>query len=162
MAAAGAAAPAAAAVVAAATAVAAVAAAAAVAAGKPVVGNRKKEAAAARSAERRAREERAPRLRNVVPELVTLRLVMEERYPLGSTKHTRHVVVAHSAALFVVPCGDAACDSTGHDITSEVLRALATRTARAESQHPCDGYVGGAACSRTLHFVIEAEYTAPA
>jgi hypothetical protein len=127
-----------------------------------VVGNRKKEAAAARSAERRAREERAPRLRNVVPELVTLRLVMEERYPLGTTKHTRHVVVPHSAALFVVPCGDAACDSAGHDITSEVLRALAARAARTEGQHSCDGYVGGAACSRTLHFVIEAEYTPPA
>jgi hypothetical protein len=141
---------------------AAVAAEAVVAAGEPVVGNRKKEAAAARSAERRAREERAPRLRNVVPELVTLRLVMEERYPLGATKHTRHVVVPHSAALFMVPCGDAACDSNGHDITSEVLRALAARATRTEGQHSCDGFVGGATCARTLHFVIEAEYTPPA
>lgn len=124
-----------------------------------VYGNRKKAALAQqRSTERREREERAPRLKGLVPELTTLRIVVEDCYPLGTTKHTRHVMVDRAAALFVVPCGDSTCDSEGHDITAEVMRALYARSSRMEGQHPCDGRVGSAGCARVIHFAVQAEY----
>lgn len=123
--------------------------------------HRKKAALAAqRSTERREREERAPRLKSAVPTLSELRIVVEDRYPLGSTKHTRHVVVERAAALFVVPCGDATCDSEGHDITSNVMRALYAHATQADSEHPCDGNVGSANCTRVIHFRVEAKYIA--
>jgi hypothetical protein len=116
--------------------------------------------AAQRSAERREREERAPRLKTAVPTLSTLRIVVEDRYPLGATKHTRHVIVERAAALFGVPCGDATCASEGHDITSDVMRALYARATQADSEHSCDGNVGSAGCARVIHFRVEAKYVA--
>ncbi len=122
---------------------------------------KKNSATAQRSADRREREEQAPRLLTSVPVLKSLRISIEDRYPLGVTKHVRHVMVARAPALFVIACGDATCDSEGHDITSEVMRALYARSTTLESESRCDGNVGTAQCPRILHFKLQAEYAPP-
>lgn len=123
---------------------------------------KKNSATAQRAADRREREELAPRLVTSVPTLQTLRISIEDRYPLGVTKHVRHVMVGRAPALFVIACGDSSCDSEGHDITSEVMRALFARSESLTSESRCDGNVGTAQCSRTMHFTIQAVYAARA
>ncbi len=122
--------------------------------------NKKNSPSAQRAAERREREEQAPRLSTKVQGLKALRIAIEDRHALGTTKHVRHVMVARAPALFVIPCGDAVCDSPGHDITSAVMRALSMRLTAFEGESGCDGNVGTAVCSRVLHFRLEVQYEA--
>jgi hypothetical protein len=70
---------------------------------------RRGRAAAERSSERRRREDEAPRLAAVIPELESLRLeVSEKRGDIGvaEASHIRRVVVDHAPALFLIPCGE--------------------------------------------------------
>src|SRR5690606_9802062 len=85
-----------------------------------------------RAAERRAREDAAKRLNEVVPHLDSLTFTIEE---IDSNKqlltpvevtHTRHIVVDRAPAVFDLPCYDRYCDG-GHDVTKSVLRALKDR-----------------------------------
>ena len=78
--------------------------------------------AAERYAERRRREEEAPRLLTAIPTLESLRLEIEERRAGGSLSeaaHVRRIVVERAPALFVLPCHDAACKGGGHDVTPD-------------------------------------------
>ena len=122
---------------------------------------RKNSLAALRFAERRQREDEAPRLSTQVPDLVTLKLEIEERYGAGAMKHTRRVVVDRAPALFLVPCGDPRCTDSEHDLTSAVMIALRARLTSFEGSDECGGTLGSAGnayCSRTLHFHATAEY----
>jgi hypothetical protein len=119
---------------------------------------KKSTAAALRSTERREREDAAPRLKSVIPVLVSLRIVVEDKGGLGVTKHMRHVIVDRAPALFTVPCGDASCDAEGHDITLAVMQALHAHRGSFEGEHGCDGNVGSAACRRVIHFSGSAQY----
>jgi hypothetical protein len=122
---------------------------------------RRNDEAAQRAAERRQREDAAPRLAATVPQLETLRLeVQETRAGISNSEaaHIRHIVVAHAPALFVVPCHDAQCKDGGHDVTSSILFALRSREQRFEGEDACRGYVGATNCARVLRYTGIAAY----
>ena len=116
---------------------------------------------ARRTAERRQREDEAPRLAETIPALQGLRLeVLEHSSSISRPEHThvRHVVVASAPALFIMPCHDTQCKDGGHDLTHEILAALRRRNARFDGQDACRGTVGSAGCSRILGYVAVATY----
>jgi hypothetical protein len=121
---------------------------------------RKNSPQAQRFAERRRREDEAPRLHEQVPNLVSLKLEIEDRSGVGGTTHTRRVVVAQAPALFLVPCGDPRCMDGEHDLTTTVMRALRQQETVFKGQDECRGTVGPSPCSRVLHFDAVAEYAA--
>ena len=117
--------------------------------------------AAQRFAERRRREDEAPRLREQVPSLASLRLELEDRRPASlaaESKHIRHVVVDNAPALFFVPCVDPACRDGGHDVTYGILRSLASGAPSFEGEDTCHGSIGTAECGHILHFRAIATY----
>ena len=119
--------------------------------------------AAQRFAERRQREDEAPRLRQEVPEVESLKLDVDERRPGGAVAeapHIRRVVVEHAPALFILACGDTSCKDGGHDVTMQILRFLRSRQTSFEGDDVCNGMVGTAPCSRILHYVGTATYRA--
>jgi hypothetical protein len=116
--------------------------------------------AAQRFAERRRREDEAPKLASQVPALTSLRLEIEERTGVGGTKHTRRLLIDRAPALFLVPCGDPRCLDGGHDLTWAVMRALRSRETAFHGTDECTGSVGSSTCSRVLRFEAAAEYAA--
>jgi hypothetical protein len=118
-------------------------------------------AAAQRALERRKSEDDAPRLAAEVPTLRSARILIIEQVPTGSTRHTKHVVVARAPALFVIPCGDSTCQDGGHDITSAVMSAFRRKLLKSEGEDGCGGMSGSAPCGRSIRFELSAEY-APA
>ena len=123
--------------------------------------NRKQSPAALRYAERRQREDEAPRLGAEVPELVSLSLEIEERSDaigMPAPKHVRRVVVANAPALFLVACGDPHCDSPGHDVTSTIMRALRSRQTTFKGEDQCRGSLNTGLCTRVVQFEATAAY----
>ena len=119
--------------------------------------------AAERFAERRRREDEAPRLLDVVPKLSSLRFKIEEYRAGGSlaeTGHVRPIVVANAPALFVFPCQDSSCKDGGHDVTSEITTALRNGKEQFQGEDACRGQVGSAECSRVLRYSATATYKA--
>jgi hypothetical protein len=116
--------------------------------------------AALRFAERRRREDEAPKLSAQAPALTSLRLDLEERSGAGGTKHIRRVMVDRAPALFLVPCGDPRCVDGEHDLTSQVMQALRSRRPSFEGSDSCSGNIGSSPCQRVLNFVGTAEYSA--
>jgi hypothetical protein len=117
--------------------------------------------AAQRFAERRRREDAAPRLREVVPSLATLRLEVDQRRGTAATgdpKHVRLVVVDSAPALFSLPCGDHACRDGGHELTESVLKALQAATTRIELTDTCRGNLAEGPCGALIHVVLTATY----
>jgi hypothetical protein len=119
---------------------------------------RRNNPAAQRFADRRAREDAAPKLLEQVPTLASLRLDIEEQSGQGATKHTRRVVLANAPALFIVPCGDPRCTDGEHDLTYTVMRALRAGEASFEGSDECAGNLGPSVCLRVLRFGGAAEY----
>ena len=124
--------------------------------------NRKTNEAAERFAERRRREDEAPRLKTEFPALQTLALEIRETSDnvsgAMSPMHIRRIMVEHAPALFVVPCSNARCQHGGHDITSLLRSHLRSQETRFEGDHECRGSTDDATCSRVLHFVGTATY----
>ena len=114
--------------------------------------NRRYSEAAARFAERSRREDEAPRLRARVPNLVSLRLEVEERRGTSTVVESRHVrhIVDSAPALFVLPCTDPACKDGGHDVTSMLLRGLLQGSERFHVEDACMGDIGSAHCGRIV------------
>src|SRR5580658_2908001 len=125
-----------------------------------MMNRRKNNAVALRYEERRRREGEAPRLHDQVPELVSLRLAIEERSGATATKHIRPVLVDRAPALFVVPCGDSRCIDGEHDLTRTVMAALRAGEKTFQGNDECAGSLGSGQCSRVLHFDALAEYRA--
>ena len=122
--------------------------------------NRRGEAAE-RFAERRRREDEAPRLRDVVPDLVSCRIdIAERRADVTSVEvsHTRHLVVDRAPALFVIPCSDPSCRDGGHDISNVLLRGLRERKTDIRGEDSCHGDIGPIRCERILTFTASAGY----
>jgi hypothetical protein len=113
-----------------------------------------------RSADRRQREDDAPRLLAFIPELTAMQISIIEQNATGSTKHRRHVVVQRAPALFVITCGDERCDDEGHDITNALMHALRSRERHAAGEHVCEGSTGSAPCGRRIQYEMFAEYGA--
>lgn len=123
--------------------------------------NRRNRDAASRFAERRKREDEAPRLRAEIPGLESLKLDIDERRPgvvSAEVAHVRRVVVEHAPALFELPCSDPACQDGGHDLTSRVMRALKEHIESFDGEDTCVGHVGNVSCERILRYVATATY----
>lgn len=117
--------------------------------------------AAERFAERRRREDDAPRLSQVVPDLASLTLEVQERrsgFSTGEAGHIRRIVVEHAPALFVMPCRDSACKDGGHDITDWITRSLRSKLTRFETEDACMGNIGSSPCQRVMHVIATASY----
>ena len=122
--------------------------------------NRSREAAE-RFADRRRREDEAPRLRELVPRLTSCKIEIDERRDgmIGAeVKHTRRIVVEHAPALFLVACGNSACVDGGHDITGPILRGLREGQTEIEGEDVCHGHTGSSACGRIVRFTAHCEY----
>ncbi len=120
--------------------------------------------AAERFAERRRQEDEAPRLRDLVPGLLTCRIDIAERradVTSADVSHTRHLVVARAPAMLVIPCSDPACKEGGHDLGSALLRGLRERRTEIRGEDSCNGDIGNVHCGRVLTFVATAEYESP-
>lgn len=115
-------------------------------------------AAVLRSADRRRREDQAPRLLSEVPDLKSLRIEIVEQLPTGTSKHVKLVVVARAPAVFVIPCGDGDCQDGGHDLTHEMLWSLRSRQRWASGASDCSGTVRSGNCSRRITYQLSAEY----
>jgi len=124
---------------------------------------RRNDEAAQRFADRRRREDDAPRLQAEIVELESLRLEVEERRSGISNpgaSHVRRIVVSHAPALFVLPCHDSQCKEGGHDVTHSIMHALRAREELFEGEDACGGVVGSSACQCILHYVATATYRA--
>jgi hypothetical protein len=121
---------------------------------------KRKTEASARFAERRAREEAAPRLLERNPDLLTLKLEVEESHEGGiaGTKHVRHIVVERAPALFAIPCGDPSCQNGGYEITDAIMRGLASHSTQFVADDRCLGSIGNASCNRVLRVTAIATY----
>jgi hypothetical protein len=117
--------------------------------------------AAERLAERRRREDDAPRLIERVPQLESLRLEIQElrggSAVLEST-HVRCIPVSSAPALFELSCLDSFCKDGTHDLTCEILRALEARATSFQGEDACTGHTGNADCQRVLRYVATATY----
>jgi hypothetical protein len=123
---------------------------------------RRQSATAQRFAERRQREDSAPRLSSEIPGLTSLCLSIEENSDattVSRPKHLRRVVVDRAPALFIIPCGDPRCTDGGHDITNAIMAALSRRQTTFQGEDKCNGYLGTSPCTRLLRFEAVAEYT---
>jgi hypothetical protein len=111
------------------------------------------------SAERRQREDEAPRLADDVPSLFALQIAIVEQFATGTAKHRKHIIVSRAPALFLISCGDERCAEGGHDITYPVMHALRTHQLSSEGGNACCGSTGSAPCGRTIHYEMSAQYT---
>lgn len=114
--------------------------------------------------ERWVREDAAPRLSTVIPQLSQLRLnvrEMREGHPIQGTTSVRHVVVTRASTLFEFACSEPKCEGGGYDATDEILSGL--RRGEREFQGTCDcpGNVLERPCQRVLEFTVQAEYVTP-
>lgn len=114
-----------------------------------------------RTAERRRREDGAPRLSERVPNLETLRLELREKRAgifLPESVHVRPIPVAHAPALFELPCLDTGCKDGGHDLTETFVSQLQAGITNFTGEHACRGQTGTAECQRVLEYVVTATY----
>jgi len=124
----------------------------------------KQSEASIRQAERRQREDDAPRLHTIIPSLTSLRLQIDELRD-GNTVaeggHVRPIVIESAPALFELPCGDRSCKDGGHDMTRVILQGLEAGEEKLVREHACRGAVGstGAECTRTLRVTVTATYS---
>lgn len=118
--------------------------------------------AAQRLAERRRREDEAPRLKAEVPTLEKLDLEISDRKGVAdpASTHVRRVVVASAPALFEIPCTDPSCKDGGHELTQPVMRALQARRTSFDGEDVCHGSVGSSHCGRVLRYVAKATFQA--
>jgi hypothetical protein len=126
---------------------------------------RRQSEASQRATERRQREDEAPRLKQQISGLIELRLEIEERLgdsAVAAARHTRHIIVDRAPALFDLPCTESSCRDGGHDLTSEIMRALRSMATEFRGQDACLGRMGAGAdpCRRVLHYVAYAKYSA--
>jgi hypothetical protein len=118
--------------------------------------------ASERFAERRRREDEAPRLKESIPNLASLRLEVEEirgATAVAETKYVRIVMVDRGPALFALPCGDPDCRDGGHELTSEVLERLRHTSKQFVLEDRCMGRVREVPCSRVIRVSATATYT---
>jgi hypothetical protein len=118
--------------------------------------------AAQRLAERRRREDEAPRLNAAVPLLERLDLELSDSKGIAdaAVTHVRRVVIAHAPAWFEIQCADPSCKDGGHDITHDVIRALREHRISFDGEDSCRGSVGTTHCGRVLRYVARAAFRA--
>jgi hypothetical protein len=125
---------------------------------------RRHSEAAQRAADRRAREDSARRLHDLVPDLAGLTIRFVERStesPEAQLTHVRHVVVDRAPALFEVPCCDRNCNGK-HDLTERLLKSLRKHEKHFEGSDRCIGTAKLGDCALELHFTVDADYQSAA
>jgi len=113
--------------------------------------------------ERWDRENAAPRLKDLVPSLTSLKLSLVEQRAtrdIGGTRRTQHVIVDTASTRFEVPCGETGCTGGGHDLTSTASSQLRQRQRTFGGTSACHGYVKDRPCDRQLAYAFVAEYAA--
>lgn len=122
---------------------------------------RKQTEQSIRHAERRRREDEAPRLQSMFPRLQSLKLEIRERRagaPVAEAGYVRRIMVDQAPALFLLHCGDPSCKNSEHDVTYGVLQHLRAGDSRFEGHDACNGQIGSAQCQRELEYVAFATY----
>jgi len=107
-----------------------------------------------RIAERRRRENEAPRLANEIRRLTSLQIDVMN----GGNQYLWRIVVERAPALFEIPCPEPACTNGGHDITRSVMQALRASSPTFEAEFTCQGDVAAGSCGRILKYVAKATY----
>lgn len=116
---------------------------------------------APRALEIRQRENDAPRLKELVPTLTSLKLmieVMQGEGVLAQVRHTRHVIVDRAPAVFVIPC--AGCRDGIHDFTQDIMRQLRASRTEFRGEDVCGGQQGSGNCARIMRYTAHVEYSA--
>lgn len=114
-----------------------------------------------RARERREKDDAAKRLKEVVPQLATLKLEIAEK-PKGADDdkaiaHIKHVIVGRAPARFELPCCDHKCDGS-HDVTDVILAGLADKQAKIVGTDPCGGMAKEGPCHFEMTFTAIATY----
>jgi hypothetical protein len=112
------------------------------------------------TAEHRRREDAAPRLRDEVASLRTLRLHFDERREGGQLNvmtYSKPMVVDSAPASFEIRCTEPRCDGR-HDLTRDMMTALRKQLPSYSGRSPCPGYVGDAPCDRVMLYSFVATY----
>ncbi len=117
--------------------------------------------ALARARERREKDDAAKRLREVVPELATLKLKVDEG-PTGGdadkrVSHVKHVIIDRAPARFELPCCDHKCDGS-HDVTEAVLAGLGNKETDFSGDDVCGGTAKEGPCPYEMTFTVMATY----
>jgi hypothetical protein len=110
--------------------------------------------------EQRRREDAAPRLRDEVRQLLSLRLRLDDvvgQNRATAMSYVRPIMVSSAPALFEVRCMEPRC-SGRHDLTRAVLSELRQSQATFAGESSCDGFVRDTPCQRTLAWACEASY----
>ena len=111
--------------------------------------------------ERWDRENAAPRLKELVPGLKSLKLSLVEQRAtrdIGGTRRTQHVIVETASTRFEVACGESGCTGGGHDLTSTASAQLRQRQRTFGGTSTSQGYVKDRPCDRQLEYSFVAEY----
>lgn len=114
--------------------------------------------------ERWDRENAAPRLKQIVPNLQSLRVVLAEArgdYGVNGTRRVQHVIVATASARFEIPCGESGCEGGGHDLSRVATSHLIDGRSSFSGSSECNGMVGQRPCDRRLDYSFEATYSSP-
>jgi hypothetical protein len=116
---------------------------------------------AQRIADRRQRENDAPRLHDVVPRLSALQIAFSdgEAGAIAGVAHLRRVVIERAPALFSQRCANPSCKGE-HEITSELMAGLRRGEERIVGEDPCLAPVGSSSCHWVLSYVATANYAA--
>jgi hypothetical protein len=122
---------------------------------------RRDPAALARARERREKDDAADRLKDVVPQLESLKLQIDE-HPKGAAEdktvsHTKHVILDRAPARFELPCCDHKCDGS-HDVTEPVLEALKQGETSFTGTDPCGGEAKYGPCPYVMTYTVVATY----
>jgi hypothetical protein len=125
---------------------------------------RKRTNAGVTAEQRRLREDEAPRLRDQIPAVEELTILIEEttRDGVGATTHKRRIVVDSAPALFEIACSDRDCIDGGFDITDQMMGALRSGKPIIEGEMTCSGTVADAPCSHTIQYTARAAYDSKA
>jgi hypothetical protein len=115
---------------------------------------RNQEEAKQRRAQRRLREDTAPRLSDEVRNLTSLDIDVEN----AGSRYLWRIVVERAPALFEIACSEPTCTSGGHDLTLSIMRGLRASSTRFEGKGACRGDVPLGNCGRILTYVARATY----
>ena len=130
---------------------------------EPTMMRRRDQQASDALAEQRRREDAAPRLRDKIVGLRSLRLKFEDLRTEGrmtTMSYARPIVVATAPAHFEIRCMEPRCDGR-HDLTQPILRALSESRESFAGESSCSGGIHDIPCDRTLAYSYQAAYGVP-
>ena len=108
------------------------------------------------AAERRKREDEAPRLIKEARRLTSLNIDVEN----GGNRYVWRIVVERAAALFEIACPEPGCTNGGHDLTSSIIQSLKASAEHFQGESVCHGDLGAGQCGRLLKYTSQATYRA--